>query len=153
MRSGLSHTINHQQAQFVFTWLEGSERNPCRSGTAAPRRGRGQECDRPADAEIWRRQVQRVVLRAYIRGVELDLVAGDSKLCASADGEGSGLGLSVVHGITKSHGGAITVETEVGKGTRFNLFFPALQVEISTPKHVAENETRGQGERILFVDE
>ena len=41
-------------------------------------------------------------------------------------GEGTGLGLSVVHGIIDGHGGHITVESAPGEGARFHIFLPAL---------------------------
>jgi two-component system OmpR family sensor kinase len=40
------------------------------------------------------------------------------------DGEGSGLGLSIVDAVMKGHGGTVTVQSELGKGTTFTLFFP-----------------------------
>ena len=67
-------------------------------------------------------------------------------------GKGTGLGLSVVHGIVNSHYGKITVESETGKGTTFNIFFPAVERRVtSEPKEVQKLPT-GQ-ERILFVDD
>jgi PAS domain S-box-containing protein len=54
-------------------------------------------------------------------------------------GEGTGLGLSVVHGIVTQHGGSLVVESQIDKGTRFDIFLPALpagqrvQTEAPTP--------------------
>lgn len=69
-------------------------------------------------------------------------------------GEGSGLGLSVVHGIVKSHEGAISVYSEVGRGTSFNIYFPAaIGSESSNTERLTRNYPRGQGEHVLFVDD
>lgn len=68
-------------------------------------------------------------------------------------GQGTGLGLSVVHGILASHGGAVTVYSEMGKGTAFHLYFPAIAA-VSEPNAVFHDEApRGNAERILYVDD
>jgi two-component system, cell cycle sensor histidine kinase and response regulator CckA len=43
-----------------------------------------------------------------------------------AVGRGTGLGLSVVHGIVTQHGGSLALKSQVGKGTRFDIFLPTL---------------------------
>jgi PAS domain S-box-containing protein len=48
-------------------------------------------------------------------------------------GEGTGLGLSVVHGIVTQHGGSLAVESQVDKGTRFDVFLPALPAGQQAP--------------------
>jgi PAS domain S-box-containing protein len=53
-------------------------------------------------------------------------------------GQGTGLGLSIVHGIVAEHGGRITVESQVGKGTCFNVLLPALSAEQATDLRRAE---------------
>lgn len=68
-------------------------------------------------------------------------------------GEGTGLGLAVVHGIVKSHNGIISVESEEGRGTTFELFFPSAgpstpMVEVDSNEHLPKGN-----ERILLVDD
>ena len=68
-------------------------------------------------------------------------------------GEGTGLGLSVVHGIIKAHEGTIAVDSRVGEGTAFRIYFPALvdrQPARTRPRPAA---VAGQGEHILCVDD
>ena len=68
-------------------------------------------------------------------------------------GEGTGLGLAVVHGIMKSHDGAISVYSQPNEGTTFHLYFPMHEIAAATPEFEAEPIPRGQNERILFVDD
>jgi CheY-like chemotaxis protein len=67
-------------------------------------------------------------------------------------GKGTGMGLAVVHGIVKNHGGEITVESEVGKGTVMRVFFPALEEVHSKEDARIPDLPRGK-ERVLFVDD
>jgi CheY-like chemotaxis protein len=68
-------------------------------------------------------------------------------------GEGTGMGLSVVHGIVKSYNGAITVESEVGKGTEFHVYLPLLKEAGEKRKIETVEDITGGKERILFVDD
>jgi CheY-like chemotaxis protein len=69
------------------------------------------------------------------------------------DNQGTGLGLSVVHGIVKNHDGAITVESEVGKGTTFQIYFPAVEQATVDAKRSAQTVSHGQGQRVLYIDD
>ncbi|MEO8139605.1 MAG: response regulator [Gemmatimonadota bacterium] len=68
-------------------------------------------------------------------------------------GEGTGLGLAVVHGIMDDHDGVVTVHSQPGEGTVFRLYFPALARAAAPLKPAATAAPRGHGERVLVVDD
>jgi signal transduction histidine kinase/ActR/RegA family two-component response regulator len=67
-------------------------------------------------------------------------------------GEGTGLGLSVVHGIVQSYGGKIAVESKVGRGTVFTIYLPLSAQQAVTGAGISSKLPLGT-ERILFVDD
>jgi two-component system, cell cycle sensor histidine kinase and response regulator CckA len=69
-------------------------------------------------------------------------------------GKGTGLGLSTVFSIVKSHGGFIELASEVGKGTTFELFFPAqVRAEVAAEEPSASSLPSARGEQLLLVDD
>ncbi|HEY9659558.1 MAG TPA: response regulator, partial [Allocoleopsis sp.] len=67
-------------------------------------------------------------------------------------GKGTGLGLSTVLGIVKSHGGFVSVSSEVGKGTQFKLYLPAV-IATELPEQNSIELLAGNGELVLVVDD
>ncbi|NWJ40384.1 MAG: response regulator [Geothrix sp.] len=73
-----------------------------------------------------------------------------------AVGQGTGLGLSMVHGIVQTHGGTIAVDSQVGTGTRFTLSFPLAECggADSAPRHSGKNPIESLlGLRILVAED
>ncbi|MBI2516344.1 MAG: PAS domain-containing protein [Opitutae bacterium] len=68
-------------------------------------------------------------------------------------GQGTGLGLSVVHGIIQAHRGTITVDSAPGHGATFTLYFPIAQAEQIEQAIVDTAMPRGSGELIAVVDD
>jgi PAS domain S-box-containing protein len=78
----------------------------------------------------------------------------DPYFTTKAAGEGTGLGLSMVHGIVTNHGGAIAVESKSGEGTTFRIYIPSLATESEDVlESVEETISLGQRQRILLVDD
>jgi PAS domain S-box-containing protein len=66
---------------------------------------------------------------------------------------GTGLGLSTVQGIVKTHGGSIDVESQIGQGTSFKIYLPAIdRREVNSPI-TPEHSYDGQGRMVLVVDD
>jgi len=70
-------------------------------------------------------------------------------------GNGTGLGLSVAHGIMQAHEGAIVVHSEAGQGSRFELYFPSARgvaAALGTPER-AEPTSEGRGRHVVYIDD
>ncbi|MBN1102949.1 MAG: PAS domain S-box protein, partial [Deltaproteobacteria bacterium] len=70
-------------------------------------------------------------------------------------GKGTGLGLAMVYGIVKNHGGYVTFDSRPGHGTTFQILFPMLKTEGEAPgvETRKEEELPGGSERVLVVDD
>jgi CheY-like chemotaxis protein len=77
----------------------------------------------------------------------------DPYFTTKPEGEGSGLGLAVVHGIVKGLSGHIDVSSEIGRGTTFTVHLPLAESEAEIREDASPAIVRGNGETILVVDD
>jgi PAS domain S-box-containing protein len=142
--------------------------NLCTNAAHAMRESKGELTIRLASVDI-RARDPLLIHHALAAGRYLNLTVGDTGVgiepaimerifdpffTTKEPGEGTGMGLAVVHGIVKSCCGAVTVKSDVGQGAEFNVYFPLLpeEPEGRLGAGVAEPVAGGK-ERLLFVDD
>jgi CheY-like chemotaxis protein/anti-sigma regulatory factor (Ser/Thr protein kinase) len=104
--------------------------------------------------EIKEGEYLKLSVRDYGRGMSPEIVSRifEPFYTTKEVGKGAGMGLPVIHGIIRSHGGMITVESEPGKGSIFTAYFPVTGRQPKVRKLPVKGAPQVHG-RILLVDD
>jgi len=107
------------------------------------------------DASETRRRYLKLSVRDTGTGMDEDVRKRifDPFFTTKEPGEGTGMGLAVVYGIVEAHNGLITVHSEPGKGSVFNIFLPKTNGSAPSETQAPEEAALGGDERIMFVDD
>jgi two-component system cell cycle sensor histidine kinase/response regulator CckA len=111
----------------------------------------GQE---PANSVLPYGDYVRLVVQDDGQGIPEELIDRifEPFFTTKAQGKGSGMGLSVVHGIVQTHQGQIFVQSPPGQGARFEILLPAI-VEDEDPGEIDQSAPARGSERIMYVDD
>ena len=110
-----------------------------------------------AHAGLWPGRYVRLSVRDTGKGIDAAMLERifEPFFTTKPVGMGTGLGLSVVHGIMQGHEGAIVVDSTPGKGTTFQLYFPAVEAPAVADRSAGAiaGLPRGQGENVIYLDD
>lgn len=112
--------------------------------------------DAKAPSSLWKPgPYLKLSVRDTGQGIEPDHIERifDPFFTTQGLGEAPGLGLSVVHGIVKNHGGEITVESQTGKGTEISVYLPLVEDQQDRKTPSSDSLIIGGSEHILVVDD
>ena len=114
------------------------------------------EASKAARLNVPRGQYARLTVKDNGCGID-EVTKGkifDAFFTTKPVGEGTGLGLSMVHGVMKGHGGAIDVDSELGQGSSFHLYFPVAKEKRMPEAEAVKPALSGfPGKRVMYVDD
>jgi PAS domain S-box-containing protein len=116
----------------------------------------GDDAERPGGQALRNGRYVRLTVRDNGCGMDQAALSRifDPFFTTKPAGQGTGLGMSVVHGIVRNHDGAITVESQPGMGTSVQIYLPAARAEDAEHPAAAEEPPRGlEGKRVLYLDD
>lgn len=96
-----------------------------------------------------------ITIRDYGPGIPSDALPHIFDPFFTTRPDGTGLGLSVAHGVVQRHGGHLTVESVPGQGTTFHIYLPAIEANLSSiaSSALAQSSDREYQRRILVLDD
>ena len=110
-----------------------------------------------AEAHLFQRTGKYAVLTVSDTGIGMDLKTKENIFepffTTKEVGKGTGLGLAMVYGIIKQHGGNINVYSEVGRGTTFRIYLPIVKAAEKEESETVRPIPLGKGEKILIAED